>query len=130
MSFPIARFAFYALCVVPMLAYGQTQPLPSQIKGRWTYQAHLTNIFSLSEIKEAPDRTFTAKLEWWTANSRCAVRDERISGKITDRGIAWDFATASPCNDPYVVELSRGDKGWEGKATGKVNNVVADLKAE
>lgn len=130
MSASVTRLALAALLIVPMLAYGQTQPLPSQLKGRWTYQASLTNIFSLSEIKATPEKTFTAKLEWWTANSKCSILGESISGKVTDKGISWELVTKSPCNAPYTIELVRGDSGWEGKAVGKDNKLVVDLKAE
>lgn len=121
--------ALVALLFSPVLASAQSQSIPGEIKGRWTYQ-NLSNTFMLSEIKVAPDRTFAAKLEWWTANKRCAIRGEPVSGQLTDKGITWDMVTMPPCSDPYTVELNRREKGWGGKVTGKVNPVVADLTAE
>ncbi len=82
------------------------------------------------EIKGAADKTFTAKLDWRTANSACAIQGDAVSGKVTDKGIAWEFVTKSPCNTPYTAELNRGDKGWEGKVAAKDNSVVADIKAD
>ena len=129
MTSPAARFAFIVLLAIPGLACPQSESVPSEIKGRWTYQ-RLSNTFTLSEIKVAPDRTFAAKLEWWTANLTCSIRGDPVSGKVTDTGITWDYVTKPPCNQAYTVELVRGKSGWEGKATGKSSSVVADIKAE
>jgi hypothetical protein len=123
------RCAVVALLLTPVLAMAQAQTVPAEIKGRWTYQ-NLSDIFTLSDIKVAPDRSFAAKLEWWTANKRCSIRGEPVSGKLTDTGIAWDMVTKAPCSIPYLVELNRRDKGWGGTATGKESSAVADLTAE
>ena len=131
MSSIIVRPAFVALFVVSaLLTIAQAQPLPSEINGRWTYQARLSNTFKLTEITVAPDKTFTAKLLWWTGNIACSAKGEPISGNLTDKGITWDFVTLSPCNDPYTIELNRKDQGWEGTATGKKSGIVAELVAK
>ncbi|MEN9396417.1 MAG: hypothetical protein RLZ81_947 [Pseudomonadota bacterium] len=123
------RCALVALSLSPVLVSAQSQSIPGEIKGRWTYQS-LSNTFMLSDIKVAPDSTFMAKLEWWAANRRCSIRGEPVSGRLTDKGIAWDMVTKPPCNDPYSVELNRREKGWDGKITGKESSAVADLTAE
>lgn len=121
--------ALIALLLSPFLVSAQSHSIPSEIKGRWTYEGR-SNTFALSDIKVAPDRTFAATLDWWTANTRCSIRGEPLSGKLTDKGIAWDMVTKSPCNNPYSVELNRREKGWDGKITGKESAFVADLTAE
>jgi len=123
------RCALVALLLSPVLASAQSHTIPSEIKGRWTYQ-EWSNTFVLSDIKVAPDRTFAAKLEWWTANKRCSIRGEPVSGKLTDKGISWDMVTKPPCNEPYSLELNRLEKGWGGKVTGKESSLVGELKAE
>ena len=123
------RRALIALLLSPLLAMAQAQTVPAEIKGRWTYQ-NLSDIFTLSDIKAASDRTFTAKLEWWTANKRCSIRGEPVSGMLTDKGIAWDMVSKAPCNRPASVELNRRQNGWDGKVTDKESSMVADLTAE
>lgn len=129
MSFSKTYRALVALLFFPLFALAQAQSVPGEIKGRWKYE-NLSNVFMLREIKVEPDHSFTAKLEWWTANRRCSIVGEPVSGKLTDKGIAWDMVTKSPCNDPYSVELNRREKGWDGKITSKVSATVADLTAE
>ena len=123
------RSALIALLLSPVLALAQVQSVPTEIKGRWIFEGR-SNTFALSDIKVASDRTFAAKLDWWTANTRCSIKGEHVSGKLTDKGIAWDMVTKPPCSVPYSVELNRHEKGWDGKVTGKESSVVADLTAE
>jgi hypothetical protein len=123
------RPAFAFLVLFATLASAQAPSVPGEIKGRWTYQTR-SNIFNLSEIKVAADRTFTGKLWWFAGNVRCSIEGDPVSGKLTDGGITWDYVTKDPCNEPYTVELIRTARGWEGKSTGKKNNVVADVTAQ
>ena len=110
-------------------AWAQSQPLPQDISGRWAvHGGRATQTFALEGIQRQGDAAFTAKLTWWTMDSRCAVRGEPITGRITAAGLAFDAATK--CDVPFSAELQRSADGWQGQATThKPPLVTVDLKA-
>ena len=111
------------LVLAPLLANAQTQVLPGELSGRWTFaSAGRTNTFSLDAIKPGTDKTFTAVLTWWTADPKCTIRKEPIAGRVTEGGIAFDAKTK--CDVEFTTELNRGEKEWVGKAVTKGDNSV------
>jgi hypothetical protein len=131
----MSHLLFASLLATAPLGWAQEQAMPSEINGQWTFQrpsggGPISNKFSLNDIKVAPDKSFSAKLTWWTAVPSCAIVGDPVSGTANEKGLTWEFTTKGTCRDPYVAELARADKGWEGKVTGKNNGVSAPLKAE
>jgi hypothetical protein len=110
-------------------AQTQAQDVPAELSGRWNWIARgFTQTFALDEIRRQDAGNFTAKLTWWTTESRCAVRGEPITGTITATGLSFDAKTR--CNVGFTVDLQRADKGWKGKATTHTPTpVVVDLTA-
>ena len=75
-------------------AHAQDSPFPKEISGRWTIQSSgRTQSFSIEEISVEADRTFRAKLTWWTSDPKCVIRNEAIIGKVSDVGISFDAKT-------------------------------------
>jgi hypothetical protein len=123
----IATEVLFVLASASALA--QDQGLPKTISGRWNvYGGSASQVFSLEEISQGQDKTFTAKLTWWTVNSACVVRAESISGRVTASGLAFDAKTK--CDVSFSVELNRAEGSWVGKgATTSGPQVQLDLKA-
>jgi len=110
-------------------AYAQDSQLPKEISGRWTIQSSgRTQTFSIEEISVEADRTFRAKLTWWTTDPKCVIRNEAIVGKVGDDGISFD--AKSKCDVSFTTKLSRNKSGWTGTATTTSGPIVVlDLKA-
>ena len=54
-----------------MLAAAQPAELPGALSGRWSWaQRGGSQTFFLDDIKAQPDRSFTAKLTWWTIDTK------------------------------------------------------------
>ncbi|HEY6565205.1 MAG TPA: hypothetical protein VIY86_11945 [Pirellulaceae bacterium] len=125
-----AALAVACLALVGAEANAQSPQLPNSVNGRWTWvQRGWTQTFSLEEIKANPDKTFTAKLTWWTFDLKCSIRDAAIVGRQTESGIAFDATTK--CDVSFTAELVRGPSGWTGKAaTTSGVAIVLDLKAD
>lgn len=99
-----------------MLAAAQPAELPGALSGRWSWaQRGGSQTFFLDDIKAQPDRSFTAKLTWWTIDTKCAIRGEPVVGRITKSGLAFDAKTK--CDVGFTAELLRGTSGWTGQAT-------------
>ena len=121
---------FVATClVVGVQAMAQTADLPLSLSGRWTWtERNFSENFSLDDIKAQPEGAFSAKLTWWTVDSKCAIRGVPIVGKQTDIGISFNATTK--CDVTFAAELGRAQTGWTGKATSAgANAVVVQLKA-
>jgi hypothetical protein len=110
-------------------AAAQAQDVPGALSGRWVWAARgFTQTFALDDIQRQGADSFTAKLTWWATESRCTVRGQPITGRITATGLSFDAATA--CDVGFTVDLQRADKGWTGKATTKTPKpVVVDITA-
>ncbi len=111
-------------------AIAQSQDLPNSLSGRWRFALDGTSqTFSLDEIRQQPDGTFTAKLTWWQYDPQCANRGVPIVGRQTESGIA--FQVPKMCNISYVVELRRDGSGWTGTASNSMRGfgLELDLKA-
>lgn len=110
-------------------AFAQYSQLPKEISGRWTLQSvGRTQTFSIEEISAEADKTFRAKLTWWTSDPKCVIRSEPIVGRIDDDGITFDAKTK--CDVSFTTKLSRNERGWTGTATTTSGPVVVlDLKA-
>jgi hypothetical protein len=104
------------LLVLADLGSAQQTPLPKELSGRYLHaESGRSQTFSLDEIAERPDKTFSAKLTWWSiTDSRCSVRGEPIVGRVTDSGIAFD--AKNKCDLGFTVQLDRGKNEWTGSA--------------
>lgn len=108
----------------------QSQGLPDSLSGRWRFAMDgTTQTFSLEEIRQQPDGTFTANLTWWQYDPWCATRGLPIVGRQTDSGIA--FEVPKKCNISYLVQLRREGSGWIGTASNAMRGfgLELDLKA-
>ena len=95
--------------------HAQPAELPKELSGRWTLAAQgRTQTFSLTDVSASSQDSFTAKLTWWTTDTKCTIRSEPITGRITPTGIAFDSKTK--CDVSFTAELNRAASGWEGKA--------------
>ena len=111
-------------------AIAQAQELPNSISGRWRFALDGTSqTFSLDEIRQQPDKTFTAKLTWWQYDPWCATRSLPIVGQQTESGIT--FEVPRKCNISYLVRLRREASGWIGTASNSMRGfgLELDLKA-
>ena len=122
------RWLAAALCTLGALAHAQD--LPKSLSGRWTWaEKGASQTFSLDNIQRQGDNAFSASLTWWTMNPKCAIRNAPIVGRITEAGLAFDATTK--CDVSFTAELSRAEKGWQGKGlTKNDSSVVVDIKAE
>jgi hypothetical protein len=109
--------------------YAQVPQLPKEISGRWTMQSTgRTQTFAIEDISLEADKTFRARLTWWTSDPRCLIKNEPIVGKLSDEGIAFD--AKNKCDVSFTTKLSRKEAGWAGTATTTSGPVVVlDLKA-
>jgi hypothetical protein len=117
-------------CAVPAAAQSDAPPLPQTLSGRWRFPVDgSTQTFSLEEIRQQPDRTFTAKLTWWQSNPWCAIREEPVVGRVTESGIEFDVPRK--CNIAYLAKLRREGAGWVGTASNSMRGfgLELDLKA-
>lgn len=110
-------------------SHAQDAALPKDISGRWTIKSSgRTQIFSIEDISVNADRTFNARLTWWTFDPRCLIRNEPLVGRMTPEGIAFDATTK--CDVSFTVRLARNENDWVGTATTTSGTpVVLDLKA-
>ena len=110
----------WTLCMGSILAIATNaaqaqEALPKELSGRYVaVGTTVTQVFSLREMTQDTDKTFTAKLTWWTRDQKCVIRNESIIGRITATGIAFDARTK--CDVPFTAELNRAEKNWIGKA--------------
>ena len=121
--------AAFVLLLSTAASVAQDASLPKEISGRWTFPAgNRTQTFSLSEVAPAAEKTFTAKLTWWTADPKCTIRNEQINGKLTAIGLTFDAKTK--CDISFTAWLNRSGTEWEGEAkTTSGPEVVLKLKA-
>lgn len=120
--------------LVLALAFGcaaaSAQELPKEISGRWTWTARgATQVFSLEDI-QTQGSGFSAKLTWWTQDSKCTLRGEPITGRVSGQEIAFDARTK--CDVAFTATLARSGAEWAGtaKTTNTPQPVVLDLKAK
>ena len=105
------------------LAAAQSSALPTELKGSWFWaEQNLSQIFSLSAIKATSPEVATATLTWWTANTKCALREVPIELRTTETTIAFDATTK--CDVSFTAELTKTPGGWKGKAVVKQGPVV------
>lgn len=123
--FNIHRLAVLGLLVMAQVG-AEPVAIPKEISGRWTYKNY-SNLFSLEDMAPTADAGFSARLTWWTRKPECVIRDQAITGRQTDTGIAFDAMTR--CDVRFTAELSRGGDGWVGKATTD-QGVVVDMRAK
>lgn len=95
----------------------QAQDLPKELKGRWNWQGRATQVFSLEDIQRKDAQSFTATLTWWTRDTKCAIRGEPITGRLTGAGLGFDSVTK--CGDAFSAELQPAQGGWTGFADTK-----------
>ena len=106
------------------------QDLPKEISGRWTWTARgATQVFSLEDI-QAQGSGFTAKLTWWTQDSKCTLRGEPITGRVVGQEIAFEARTK--CDVAFTATLARSGAEWAGsaKTTNTPQPVLLELKAK
>ena len=121
--------AVLVITIATSYSIAQLPDLPKELSGRWTWPArNASQTFSLEDIQRQNGDSFSAKLTWWTIDSKCAIRGIPITGKVTQTGLSFD--ATSMCNISFTVELDRAEKGWQGKGTTKgANPVVVEVKA-
>jgi hypothetical protein len=107
----------------------QAQDLPRELNGRWNWQGRATQVFSLEDIQRKDDQSFTAKLTWWTRDTKCAIRGEPITGRLTAAGLGFDSVTK--CGDAFTAELQPTQGGWNGFADTKgAHPIRVELSAQ
>jgi hypothetical protein len=124
--------------VVPLLlvAFGasaQEQELPKDLHGRWTTATpsgrSAPQPFDLESVTRKDGGTFAARFTWTSADPKCTIRFQPITGRVTPTGLKFESTT--PCGEPITAELARGAGGWVGQATNKATPpVVMDLTAK
>jgi hypothetical protein len=96
-------------------ATSQGPALPKELSGRYLHTpSGATQTFSLAEIVATSEKTFSAKLTWWTRDPKCIVRSEPIVGKLTGSGLTFEAKTK--CDVEFTAQLDRGQKEWSGSA--------------
>ena len=107
----------------------QDAQIPREITGRWTMQSTgRSQTFVLEEITVSPDKTFRARLTWWTSDPKCLIKNEPIVGLTSADGINFD--AKNKCDVSFTAKLTRGKSEWIGTATTTSGPlVVLDLKA-
>jgi hypothetical protein len=116
--------AFATLACVQAVA--QSRDLPNSLSGRWRFPVDgSSQTFSLDEIRQQPDGTFTANLTWWQDDGWCAVRGVPIVGRQTESGIA--FEVPKKCNIAYTVQLRREGSEWIGTASNSLRGFGLEL---
>lgn len=87
-----------------------------------------TQTFAVEDIAVSPDKTFKARLTWWTSDPKCVIRNEPVVGKIGEDGITFD--AKNKCDVAFTTKLTRSKSEWIGTATTTSGPVVVlDLKA-
>jgi hypothetical protein len=135
----LARLAPLLLAAAGAVAHAQTaapaaaEDLPKNLHGRWTSVAvdgkATAQPFDLENIERQEGGAFKARLSWTTADPRCTIRYQPITGRLTDSSLSFDAATA--CKDALTAKLSRGAGAWVGEATIKATPpVVVQLTAK
>jgi len=124
---------FIPLLLVAFAASAQQEELPKDLHGRWTTatQAGRTapRPFDLENLKRKDDGTFAARLSWTTAEAKCTVRYQPVTGRATPAGLKFEWVT--PCGEAITAELAPGAGGWVGQATNKAAPpAVMDLTAK
>lgn len=124
---PLKTLVIAITAISPVLA--QEAQLPKEISGRWTMQSTgRTQTFAVEDISVSPDKTFKARLTWWTSDPKCVIRNEPVVGKIGDDGITFD--AKNKCDVSFTTKLTRNKSEWVGTATTTSGPaVVLDLKA-
>lgn len=99
------------------------QDLPKDLHGRWTAKATggraATQPFDLENIQRKEGNTFAARLSWTTADARCTIRYQPVTGQVTPSGLKFEMKT--PCQEALTAELTRGPGGWVGMASNTAN---------
>jgi hypothetical protein len=125
---PALRLPALALLLLGAAAGACAQDLPKELNGRWTWGNRATQTFALENIVAGEGGTFAAQLTWWTMESRCAIRGEPVTGKVTPGGLS--FASTTKCNNSFRVTLDRAADGWKGNVvTDGPNSITADVTA-
>jgi hypothetical protein len=107
--------------------------LPKDLHGRWTAvvagSKPVSQPFDLENIQRKEDGTFAARLTWTTADPRCIVRYQPMTGRVTPSGLS--FETVTKCDVAISAELAQQGSTWVGKATSKATPpTVMDLTAK
>lgn len=128
-----AAFRVAPLLLAAAGALAQTPELPKNLHGRWTGTPQAgrapTQPFDLENIEAKPGDTFAARLSWTTADPKCTIRYQPVTGRLTGKGLALDAVT--PCGQALHAELMPGVGGWVGQATtAGTPPLVVDLTAK
>jgi hypothetical protein len=129
-----ALFRVAPLLLAAAGALAQTPELPKNLHGRWTGTPQggkaPSQPFDLENIEQKAGDTFAARLSWTTADPKCTIRYQPVTGKLTDKGLTLD--TTTPCGQALHAELVRGAAAsWVGQATTNgTPPVVVDLTAK
>jgi hypothetical protein len=121
-----------AAAAVSAQAQGAPRELPKDLHGRWTVvpagSKPVTQPFDLENIQRKDDGTFSARLTWTTADPKCIVRYQPMTGRVTPSGLS--FETVTKCDVAISAELAQQGSTWIGKATSKATPpTVMDLTA-
>jgi len=127
----IARLA--PLLFVAFAASAQQDELPRDLHGRWTTATaagrSAPRPFDLENLKRKDDGTIAARLSWTTAEAKCTVRYQPITGKATPSGLKFEWVT--PCGEAITAELAPAGTGWVGQATNQATPpAVMELTAK
>lgn len=124
-----ARFLAFAFIASALPALAQSlSPLPVEIKGHWSWsERNITQIFALTSIKTTGTDSALAMLTWWTANTKCALREVPVQLRVSGPTISFDATTK--CDVSFTAELTKGPSGWTGKAITQQGPVVT-IEAE
>ena len=114
------RLAPLLLAATGALAQAQDAPkdLPKDLHGRWAPAATAgarTQPFDLENIQRKEDGSFAARLSWTSANPKCTIRYQPITGRVTDKGL--HFESKTPCQENWTAELAPSGAQWIGMAT-------------
>jgi hypothetical protein len=104
------------------------QALPTEISGRWFWKArNVGQSYSLEDIRRADDGSVTAKLTWYTIDSKCAIRGEPVRGSLADGVLSFDAKTH--CDVAFKLSLKADGAAWAGTATtvGGAQQLVLDV---
>jgi hypothetical protein len=127
---------FARLVPLLLIAFGasaQEQELPKDLHGRWTAATasgrSAPQPFDLESVQAKDGGAFAARLTWTSADAKCTIRFQPITGRVTPTGLKFESTT--PCGEAITAELARAPGGWVGKATNKATPpAVMDLTAK
>jgi hypothetical protein len=92
------------------------QALPNEISGRWYWKArNVGQAFTLEDLRQVEGNGVTARLTWWTMETRCALRGEPVRGTVVD-GVL-NFEAKTRCDVGFKLALKAEGAGWTGTAT-------------